>query len=63
MTYAAAPRYWPTLQFLLERLIPKSVTEGQRRHQQYANEKINRRLDSPSERPDFMTPFMKANPK
>lgn len=63
MTYAAAPRYWPTLAFLLEKMIPKSVMDGQRRHQQYANDRINRRLDSNSQRPDFMTPFMKANPK
>lgn len=63
MTIAAAPRYWPTMQFIFEKLIPASVIEGQRLHQKYANDRINRRLDSRSERPDFMTPFMKNNPK
>ncbi|KAI9723822.1 MAG: RNA polymerase II mediator complex subunit [Chrysothrix sp. TS-e1954] len=38
------------------------ASEGTRRHQQYAYDKITRRLDSKSNRPDFMTPFMKANP-
>lgn len=63
MTIAAAPRYWPTLQFLFERMIPQSVLDGQKRHQQYAFDRINRRLDSKTERPDFMTPFLKRNPK
>lgn len=63
MSYAAAPRYWPTLQFLLEKMIPRRVMENQRRHQQYANHKINHRLDSKTQRPDFVTPFMNANPK
>ena len=62
MTIAAVPRYWPTLQFLFEKMIPEKVIEGQRRHQKYAYDRINRRLDSSTERPDFMTPFMKANP-
>lgn len=63
LTVAAAPRYWPTLQFLLENAIPASVMEGQRKHQQYAFDKINKRLDSASQRPDFVTPFMKENAK
>ena len=63
MTIAAAPRYWPTAAFLFEKMIPQKVTEGQRRHQNYANEKINRRLHSDSQRPNFMTPFMKSNPE
>ncbi|KAI9782889.1 MAG: RNA polymerase II mediator complex subunit [Peltula sp. TS41687] len=61
MSLAAAPRYYPSIEFLLQRLIPKSVLEGQHRHTQYANEKINRRLDLRTDRPDFMTPFMKNN--
>ncbi|TVY82835.1 Versicolorin B desaturase [Lachnellula suecica] len=61
MSLAAAPRYYPTTEFLFQKLIPKSVLEGQKRHTQFANQMINRRLDSKSERPDFMTPFMKNN--
>lgn len=62
MSLAAAPRYYPSTEFLFRKLIPESVLEGQRRHTQYANERINRRLDLKTERPDFMTPFMKNNP-
>lgn len=61
MAIAAAPRYYPSTEFLFEKLIPKSIIEGQRRHTQYANERINRRLDMKTDRPDFMTPFMRNN--
>lgn len=61
MSLAAAPRYYPSTEFIFQKLIPKSVLEGQRRHTQYANERINRRLDLKIDRPDFMTPFMKNN--
>ena len=61
MSLAAAPRYYPSVEFLFQKLIPKSVIEGQRQHTQYANRMINRRLDLKTDRPDFMTPFMKNN--
>lgn len=61
MSLAAAPRYYPSTEFLFQKLMPKSVLEGQRRHTQYANQRINRRLDLKTDRPDFMTPFMKNN--
>ena len=61
MALAAAPRYYPSLEFILQKMIPKSVIEGQKRHQQYAKERINHRLDLKTNRPDFMTPFMKNN--
>ncbi|OJK02337.1 hypothetical protein ASPACDRAFT_1886661 [Aspergillus aculeatus ATCC 16872] len=62
MTIAAAPRYWPWLEFVLEKLLPGHIMDGQKRHQQYAFDCINRRLDAQTDRPDFMTPFMKRNP-
>ena len=61
MSLAAAPRYYPSVEFLFQKLIPKSVIEGQRQHTQYANKMINRRLELKTDRPDFMTPFMKNN--
>lgn len=61
ISLGAAPRYYPSIEFLLQRLLPESVLEGQRRHTQYANERINRRLDLKTDRPDFLTPFMKNN--
>lgn len=63
MTIAAAPRYWPAMQWLFEKAIPQSVKDGSKRHQEYAFDQINRRLDSKTDRLDFMTPFMKKNPK
>ena len=65
ITVAAAPRYYSTriTDFVFQRLIPRSILEGQRAHKQYADERINRRLDSKidSDRSDFITPFMKNN--
>lgn len=61
MSIAAAPRYYPATNYLFQKMIPQSVIDGQRRHTQYANDRINRRLDLGSERPDFMTAFMKNN--
>ncbi|KAI4265999.1 MAG: hypothetical protein L6R38_009019 [Xanthoria sp. 2 TBL-2021] len=61
MSLAAAPRYYPTTEFLFNKLIPKSVIEGQKRHTHYANLRINRRLDMKTNRPDFITPFMRNN--
>lgn len=61
MSLAAAPRYYPWLQWTLEWLIPKSIMKGVLQHQAYAYEKINKRLDSNTSRPDFMTFFLKKN--
>jgi cytochrome P450 len=61
ISLGAAPRYYPALEFLLKKFMPRSVIEGQQKYIQYASEKINRRIDLKSERPDFMTPFMKNN--
>ncbi|PWY86713.1 putative RNA polymerase II mediator complex component Srb8 [Aspergillus heteromorphus CBS 117.55] len=62
MTIAAAPRYWPWLEFIFEKLLPRRIMEAAKIHQKYAFDRINRRLESKTERPDFMTPFMKRNP-
>ncbi|PSN61434.1 cytochrome P450 [Corynespora cassiicola Philippines] len=59
MSLAAAPRYWPLLEAVLKRLMPASIMEGQRRHESYANERINKRLNSAASRPDFMAAFQK----
>ena len=61
MSIAAAPRYYPVTERLFSKLMPSSVIEGQRRHTQYANERISRRLDMKTNRPDFMTPFLRNN--
>jgi cytochrome P450 len=61
MTLAAAPRYYPWLEWFLMKLMPKSVMEGQRTHQKYADGRINKRLNVSTERADFMSVFMKKN--
>jgi cytochrome P450 len=61
MSIAVASRFYPTMEFLFQKLIPKSVIEGQKHHSAYAEKMINRRLDTKSDRPDFMTPFMRNN--
>ncbi|KAL8709042.1 MAG: hypothetical protein Q9220_006166 [cf. Caloplaca sp. 1 TL-2023] len=61
MSLAAALRYYPMAEFFFNKLIPKRVIEDQKRHTQYANERINRRLDSKMNRPDFITPLMRDN--
>ena len=61
MEVAAPPRYYPLAESLLQKLVPKSIIKGQLQHQRFANERINKRLDNKSDRPDFMTPFMRNN--
>ena len=61
MSLAAAPRYYPLTERLFMKLIPRSVVEGQRQHTKYANERILRRLELETDRPDFMTPFLRNN--
>lgn len=61
MSLAAAPRYYPLTERLFMKLIPRSVIEGQRKHTEYANERILHRLELKTDRPDFMTPFLRNN--
>lgn len=66
MTVAAAPRYYPWLEKILMALIPRSVMQGVKKHQDYADSRINERLDKMAEgvqgRADFMSPFARKNP-
>ncbi|KJZ71038.1 hypothetical protein HIM_09565 [Hirsutella minnesotensis 3608] len=62
MVYAASTRFYPWIASFTEKLIPKSVMDLQRQHTEFANAKINRRLNLQTNRPDFMTPFLKHNP-
>lgn len=61
MSLAAAPRFYPSTEFLFQKLLPKSIMDAQRRHTEFASGKINRRLNSKSDRPDLVTAFMKKN--
>ncbi|CAG8981871.1 hypothetical protein HYALB_00009547 [Hymenoscyphus albidus] len=61
MVYAASTRWYPGMESLRFKLLPKSVMEMQRQHSDCANEKINRRLNLETSKPDFVTPFMEDN--
>ena len=63
LTLAAAPRYYSIAltELAFQKLLPRQVVEGQKAHKRWADEMVNRRLNSQSSRPDFMTPFMREN--
>lgn len=61
MVYAASTRWYPGLERILMKLLPKSVMEKQRQHSEFANEKIAQRLNLETQKPDFVTPFMEVN--
>ncbi|MCJ1308562.1 hypothetical protein MMC25_002215 [Agyrium rufum] len=61
MVYVAATRFYPALHDVLMRMISKSVLEVQKNHTKFAVERIYRRLNKETDRPDFLTPFIKNN--
>ena len=61
MVYAAATRFYPAVEWLFMKSLPKSVMELQKQHSQFMNDRIERRLNLKTERPDFITPFLKDN--
>ena len=61
MTLAAATRYYPFIEFLFVRLIPKRIKEMQQDHYQLALDKVHRRLNLEMKRDDFMTPVIQFN--
>ncbi|MCJ1435656.1 RNA polymerase II mediator complex subunit [Xylographa pallens] len=61
MVYLAATRYYPSVEYLLFKMLPKSVMDMQQKHAEFASERIRRRLNVKKARPDFMTPFLENN--
>lgn len=61
MVYFAAARYYPWVEYLLMKCVPKSVMKMQQDHHQLAVEKVNRRLNLETIRNDFMTPVIEKN--
>ncbi|TGO70657.1 hypothetical protein BELL_0689g00010 [Botrytis elliptica] len=61
MVYAAAARWYPLVEALIFKLLPKSVMEMQRKHSEFANDRINKRLNMEKQKPDFIASFMKDN--
>jgi cytochrome P450 len=58
MIIVAAARFFPTTEFLLQRMIPKYILERQKEHTDFTNRKILQRLELKVNRPDFITPFL-----
>ena len=58
---AAATRFYPAVEWLFRMALPRSVMELQRKHTEFMDERIHRRLNLKTDRPDFLTPLMKDN--
>ena len=60
-TLVAAVRFYPMLDALLSKCLPKSVMKIQRDHYQLVVDKVQRRLNLDVERPDFMSHVIRFN--
>lgn len=54
---------FPLLKKILVQLIPKKVTEQRKKHFEFTKEKVEKRLASGTERPDFMSNVLRHNDK
>lgn len=61
LTLAAATKYWPFLEVVLFKLLPKRIVQAQHDHFQLAVDKINRRMNLEKDREDFISHVMKRN--
>ena len=61
MVFAAATRFYPSVEYTFFALLPRSIIQLQKRHTEFANERINRRLNLEAYRPDFISPIMEDN--
>ncbi|KAL8655716.1 MAG: hypothetical protein Q9210_000697 [Variospora velana] len=57
----AAFHHFPPLPAIVNYLIPRSLIEKKRQHFRWSQEKIRRRIESKSSRPDFMTYILDSN--
>ena len=61
MAFAAATRFYPSIEYVFFALLPRRIIQMQKRHTEFAKERIIRRLNMEVDRPDFITPIMKDN--
>lgn len=59
--FVAATRYYPLLDFLLQKCIPASLKEKAQKHRQQIEEKVDRRLSWEVQRPDIMSHLIDEN--
>ncbi|KAL9080900.1 MAG: hypothetical protein Q9157_000400 [Trypethelium eluteriae] len=55
MVQIAACRFYPFLFLLLMKLVPKSAKENLAKHQAFTREKVQKRLKTPTDHPDFLS--------
>lgn len=60
-TYVGIVNQFPWLNYVVQRLVPASLMEKALHHQKLGVEKINRRLESGSDRDDFLNIILKHN--
>ena len=53
MNMAVAPRFYPLIDALVQRMLPASIMEAVRQHIAFVDEKIEKRLNMETSRPDF----------
>ncbi|KAJ8067524.1 hypothetical protein OCU04_004867 [Sclerotinia nivalis] len=58
---AAVSCLYPLIETMVFKLLPKSVMEMQRKHSEFANDRINKRSNLEKQKPDFVASFMKDN--
>lgn len=59
MIIAAAVRFFPGGWFVLQALIPKRIRDQQKQHTEFTNIKIRQRVELRTNRPDFLSPFLR----
>ncbi len=62
-TYLATVRFYPSIEFLLRKCIPKSALKMQRDHYQLVVDRVDRRMNLETQRDDFMSQLLKHNDK
>lgn len=61
MVITTMTRYYPSIEAISMKLVPKSLLKKQEDHYQLAVDKIHRRMNLETQRPDFVTPLIKNN--
>ena len=61
MNLATAPKFYPLVDFVFTKMIPKSILEAVKTHTEFVNKSIEKRMSWDTSRPDFMTPMLKDN--
>lgn len=61
MVFVTMARFYPTFETIGMKLVPKSLLKKQEDHFRFAVEKIHRRMNLETQRPDFVTPLIRDN--